>query len=118
MGTSPLCRRYSARVEPTDDRDAYLDSVLIGGREPVEIVVVDYDPQWRAHFSDHPAVRDDLDLRDWLRRSPQDRDRYATTKRALARRAWRDMNDYADAKTEVITEIRERARRALRGCGQ
>jgi len=28
-----------------DDRDAYLDRVLIGGREPVAITIVDYDEQ-------------------------------------------------------------------------
>lgn len=32
------------------DRDAYLDSVLIGGREQREIVIVDYDTAWPARF--------------------------------------------------------------------
>jgi GrpB-like predicted nucleotidyltransferase (UPF0157 family) len=32
------------------DRDRYLDSVLIGGREPVTVVVLDYDPAWPARF--------------------------------------------------------------------
>ncbi|MGV8978481.1 MAG: GrpB family protein [Cellulomonas sp.] len=31
-------------------RDDYLDEVLIGGRERVSIVVVDYDPGWSARF--------------------------------------------------------------------
>ena len=34
------------------DRDAYLDSVLIGGREPVAITVVDYDERWPGRFRD------------------------------------------------------------------
>jgi GrpB-like predicted nucleotidyltransferase (UPF0157 family) len=38
------------------ERDRYLDSVLIGGREPVTIVVVDYDPAWPALF-EHVKAR-------------------------------------------------------------
>jgi GrpB-like predicted nucleotidyltransferase (UPF0157 family) len=34
----------------TAERDRYLDSVLIGGREPVTIVVADHDPSWAARF--------------------------------------------------------------------
>jgi GrpB-like predicted nucleotidyltransferase (UPF0157 family) len=34
----------------SEERNAYLESVLIGGREPVNIVVQDYDPQWPARF--------------------------------------------------------------------
>ena len=33
-----------------DDRNNYLDAVLIGGREPASIVVVDYDDGWPARF--------------------------------------------------------------------
>ncbi|MET9021471.1 GrpB family protein [Actinopolymorpha sp. NPDC004070] len=35
---------------PDEERDAYLDTVLIGGREPVTIVVRDYDPAWPDRF--------------------------------------------------------------------
>jgi GrpB-like predicted nucleotidyltransferase (UPF0157 family) len=55
-------------------------------------------------------VRDYLDLRDWLRIDADDRDLYAETKRLLARKQWADMNDYADAKTEVVHDILARAR--------
>ena len=34
------------------DGDAYLDQVLIGGREPAAITVVDYDEQWPLHFQE------------------------------------------------------------------
>jgi len=178
----------------TDERDAYLDSVLIGGREPASIVVVDYDDAWPARYEvladrvrralgprvrglehigstavpglaakplidmlllvddvqdeaafippleaagfelrvrepDHrmfrtpqrdlhlhvyasgrPEARDYLDLRDWLRVSSDDRNLYATVKRRLAQQQWTDMNDYADAKTDVVLEILTRAR--------
>jgi GrpB-like predicted nucleotidyltransferase (UPF0157 family) len=48
-------------------------------------------------------------LRDWLRRNQEDRDLYARAKRQLASRAWTYMQQYADAKTEVIAGIMARA---------
>ena len=51
-------------------------------------------------------------LREWLKRSPEDRELYASTKRALAARDWEDMNRYAEAKTEVVQTILTRAREA------
>ena len=177
-----------------EDREEYLDRVLIGGREPASIRVVDYDEQWPKRFvgvaervrqvlgqealsiehigstsvpglaakpivdmlltvadvtaegayvpalesigfvlrvrepdhrmlrtsardvhlhvyePDRPEVRDYLDLRDWLRVDPGDREFYAATKRRLAQQQWNDTNDYADAKTDVIRDILSRAR--------
>ena len=179
-----------------EERDAYLEAVLVGGRERVDIVICDYDPQWPARFGavrdrvqqalgsnalliehigstavpglaakpiidvvvtvpdvereaeyvapleaagfelrvreaehrmlrtpardvhvhvygpGHPEVQACLDLRDRLRDSAEDRDLYASTKRELASREWSDMNDYADAKTDVIASILSRRRRA------
>ena len=181
-------------AEVDEEREAYLDSVLIGGREPAEISVVDYDERWPMRFHEidervrhalgedalgvehigstsvpglaakpivdvlltvadvnneaaylpalesagfllrvrepahrlvrtpardvhvhvyepgRPEVRDYIDLRDWLRVNAVDRERYAATKRTLAKQQWNDMNDYADAKTEVINELLGRAR--------
>jgi GrpB-like predicted nucleotidyltransferase (UPF0157 family) len=50
-----------------------------------------------------------LTFRDWLRGNAADRDLYGTTKLALARKEWRDVQDYADAKTAVIEKIMARA---------
>lgn len=61
---------------------------------------------------DDPAVADYLLLRDRLRRDADDRELYERTKRDLLTREWDDMNDYADAKTEVIEAIKARAREA------
>lgn len=36
--------------EEGENRDAYLDQVLIGGREPASVIVVDYDERWRQRF--------------------------------------------------------------------
>jgi GrpB-like predicted nucleotidyltransferase (UPF0157 family) len=177
-----------------EERDRYYEAVLIGGREPVAITVVDYDDRWPRHFvriaeqirralgrkaltiehigstavpglpakpiidvlltvaevhdetayvpelesigfamrvrepehrmlrtparnvhlhvyeANRPEVRNYLELRDWLRVDADDRARYAAEKRHLAQRQWRDMNDYADAKTEVINDILTSAR--------
>ncbi|HEY6635176.1 MAG TPA: GrpB family protein [Acidimicrobiia bacterium] len=44
-------------------------------------------------------------FRDLLRSSPTNRTRYETTKRALAEQSWTTVQDYADAKSEVIAAI-------------
>lgn len=48
-------------------------------------------------------------FRDRLRASPADRDLYERTKLALARKEWKRVQDYADAKTTIVEEIIERA---------
>ena len=48
-------------------------------------------------------------FRDWLRSDPDDRDLYARTKRDLATGQWTYIQQYADAKTEVVQEILARA---------
>ena len=50
-----------------------------------------------------------LGLRDWLRAHDDDRDRYAAVNRVLAARRWRSVQDYADAKSEVVEDILSRA---------
>lgn len=176
----------------SEDFDAYLDEVLIGGREPAEIVISDYDPSWPARFASererlasalggtaamiehigstavpglaakpvidilvtvnavepddryrsnveaggyvlrvsepdhrmfrtpardvhvhvwptsHEAVEQYLLLRDWLRYDEADRLLYEQRKLELAG-PWADMNHYAEAKSDVIAPILERA---------
>jgi GrpB-like predicted nucleotidyltransferase (UPF0157 family) len=48
-------------------------------------------------------------FRDWLRANDADRARYAETKRELAARDWRYVQQYADAKTVIVAEIMARA---------
>lgn len=50
-----------------------------------------------------------LRFRDWLRANEADRMLYAQTKRELASRVWKDIQDYADAKSAVVAEIMKRA---------
>lgn len=48
-------------------------------------------------------------MRDWLRRTPADVAFYAAAKKRLAERDWAYVQDYADAKSEVVAEILGRA---------
>ena len=83
------------------------------------------EPDWYEHrmFNDEahevnlhvfsagcPEIDQMLLFRDWLRNDSIDRDLYARTKRELARRGWKSMQDYANAKTAVVQEILARAR--------
>ena len=46
-----------------------------------------------------------LDFRDWLRCHQEDRDLYAAEKRRLSQQTWTYVQNYADAKSEVVAEI-------------
>jgi GrpB-like predicted nucleotidyltransferase (UPF0157 family) len=61
---------------------------------------------WRAASDDE---RRHLLFRNWLRENADDRTRYESVKRELAKHQWDDSNDYAQAKSEVIAEIMGRA---------
>ncbi len=50
-----------------------------------------------------------LRFRDWLRSRPEERDLYLAKKQELASRVWKHVQNYADAKSEVITAIMSRA---------
>jgi GrpB-like predicted nucleotidyltransferase (UPF0157 family) len=48
-------------------------------------------------------------FRDWLRQNPAERDLYAATKRELAAQSWAYVQNYADAKSEIVGGIVARA---------
>jgi GrpB-like predicted nucleotidyltransferase (UPF0157 family) len=56
-----------------------------------------------------PEIGRMLAFRDWLRTHDEDRLLYERTKRELAARDWKYIQHYADAKTEVVATIMERA---------
>jgi len=105
-------------VDDITAEEDYLDQLLDAGyvlrvREPAHRLVRTPDRDVQVHIREAAeATADYLLLRDHLRATPADRDLYERTKRALLEQDWPDMNAYADAKTDVITEIKERARRS------
>jgi GrpB-like predicted nucleotidyltransferase (UPF0157 family) len=70
-----------------------------------------YDPETNLHvFSEGcPELKRCRIFRDWLRISPSDRVLYAAVKSRLAQSDWDRVQDYADAKYDVIEEIMGRA---------
>jgi GrpB-like predicted nucleotidyltransferase (UPF0157 family) len=69
------------------------------------------DPDANLHVFSPGCVEIDrmLGFRDWLRTHDDDRLLYETTKRTLATQQWAYVQDYADAKSAVVEEIRIRA---------
>jgi GrpB-like predicted nucleotidyltransferase (UPF0157 family) len=63
---------------------------------------------WERHIS----------FRDYLRRNPVVAEQYASLKKELAAREWEDVNEYADAKTEFIKEIENKAKGKVGGAAQ
>ena len=60
-----------------------------------------------------PEIERLVAFRDRLRTNEADRDLYARHKQGLARRDWKYVQNYADAKTAIVEEILTRARPAL-----
>jgi len=102
-------------VEDSTDEASYLPDLEAAG-----YLFRVREPNWYQHRlfkGPHPAVNLHLfsigceeidrmlDLRNRLRESPQERERYEQAKRALAARTWQTVQDYADAKSDVIAEI-------------
>lgn len=56
-----------------------------------------------------PEIERMVAFRDWLRSNKEDRELYERTKRDLGDRQWQYVQNYADAKTEVVEQIIARA---------
>ena len=69
------------------------------------------DPRVNLHaFSaDCEEIQRMVAFRDWLRTHREDRTLYEREKRRLAEQTWATVQDYADAKTDVVREIVGRA---------
>lgn len=106
-------------VADSADEDAYAPGLRAQG-----YVLRVREPDWHEHRlfngpdtdvnlhvfgreSDEPGRM--LAFRDHLRADAQDRRTYAETKRRLAERTWRDVQHYADAKSDVVAAIMSRA---------
>ncbi len=118
LAAKPIIDIVVAVDDITAEED-YLDALLTAGyvlrvREPGHRLVRTPARDVHVHLYEQgdPAVDEYLLLRDHLRSDSGDRALYESTKRALLSRGWDDMNDYADAKTDVILAIKARARAA------
>lgn len=67
-----------------------------------------------VHSPASPEIERHLLFRDWLRDNDADRELYQTTKRELSTKGFTYIQEYADAKTAVVSEILARAAAAHR----
>ena len=111
-------------VADSSDEAAYVPTMEASG-----YVLHIREPKWHEHrlfkgpdtninlhvFSRGcPEIDRMLLFRDWLRSNPADLDLYLRTKRELAQREWKYVQNYADAKSAVVEEIIARALAARR----
>src|SRR5438067_734096 len=75
----------------------------------------DIDANVHVFSADCAEIDRMVRFRDHLRTSKTDRELYERTKRELAARRWRSVQDYADAKTEVVAQIFTRIEGGQRG---
>jgi GrpB-like predicted nucleotidyltransferase (UPF0157 family) len=118
LAAKPIVDIVVAVEDITAETD-YLDPLIAAGyelrvREPGHRLVRTPARDVHVHLYERgaPAIGEYLLLRDRLRSDADDRALYESTKRALLGTRWDDMNDYADAKTDVIVAIKVRARAA------
>jgi GrpB-like predicted nucleotidyltransferase (UPF0157 family) len=116
LAAKPIVDIVVAVADITAEED-YLDALLAAGyalrvREPGHRMVRTPERDIHVHIYErgNAAIDEYLLLRNHLRSNAADRALYESTKRALMSRQWNDMNAYADAKTDVILEIKARAR--------
>jgi GrpB-like predicted nucleotidyltransferase (UPF0157 family) len=106
-------------VADTTDEDAYVPRLEAIGyelriREPdwyEHRLLRGYDPPVNLHVFNPGCEELDrmLRFRDHLRTNAADRELYERTKRELAARRWKYVQNYADAKSEIVSEILARA---------
>lgn len=111
-------------VTDSADEESYLPHMEAAGyvlrvREPdwnEHRMVVDRAANVQVHVVSEgcPEIERWLSFRDRLRSGAADRALYERTKRELAARTWRFVQNYADAKGDVVEEIIARARRERR----
>jgi GrpB-like predicted nucleotidyltransferase (UPF0157 family) len=99
-------------VEDPDDEAAFAPALETAGyelrvREPGHRMFRTPARDVHVHVweDSDPEVARYLRFRDRLRASPEDRRAYEQLKRELATREWEDVNEYADAKGELIEAI-------------
>jgi len=102
-------------VEDSSDETSYKQKM-----EDAGYVLYIREPDWYEHRMFRPPTKnanihfysegcEEIQrvrvFRDWLRTHPNDRLRYEKVKRELAKQDWECLDDYAQAKTEVVESI-------------
>ena len=118
LAAKPVIDILLVVAEPADE-DAYVPPLERAGyrlviREPdwhEHRVLTGTEPRVNLHVHPpgSPEIARHLSFRDRLRADPADRELYERTKRQLASREWTYMQQYADAKSEVVEAILSRA---------
>ena len=111
-------------VESSADEKSYLPMLEAAG-----YLLRIREPDWHEHrmfkgpdtnINLHVFSQGDSEIermllfRDWLRENPTDRDLYLKTKRELAQKDWKYVQNYADAKSKEVESIIARARSSIR----
>lgn len=116
LSAKPIVDIVVAVVDITAEED-YLDALLAAGyelrtREPGHRLVRTPNRDVHVHVYErgNAAIDEYLLLRDRLRNDAEDRALYETVKQSLMTQHWDDTNDYADAKSDVIRAIKNRAK--------
>jgi GrpB-like predicted nucleotidyltransferase (UPF0157 family) len=109
-------------VPDSSDEATYLPPLVSAGYR-----LVIREPEWHEHrvfkgpdtninlhvlTTGSPEIERVVTFRDWLRSHDDDRLHYETTKRELAARNWPYIQNYADAKSEIVESIIAKARGA------
>jgi GrpB-like predicted nucleotidyltransferase (UPF0157 family) len=96
---------YVLRIREPDESNP-----LFTGTEPHRVFKgSEIDLNLHVWSKGSAEIERNLLFREWLRTSPDDRDLYQRVKLDLARQNWDNVQQYADAKTDVIEAIRQRA---------
>lgn len=114
LAAKPIIDILVVVADPTDEA-GYLPALQQAGYE-LRVREPKFDehrmlrtPERDVHIHIFPPQSEQvgryLAFRNQLRSNGQDRSDYEHAKRTLAKRAWEDMNDYADAKTEIVEAI-------------
>jgi GrpB-like predicted nucleotidyltransferase (UPF0157 family) len=108
-------------VADVTDEAAYVPDLEAAG---YRLVIREHEPDWYDHrvfkgpdtnVNLHTFSAGCIELermvgfRDWLRTHDDDRNLYEATKRDLVTRDWKFVQNYADAKTQVVEAIASRA---------
>jgi GrpB-like predicted nucleotidyltransferase (UPF0157 family) len=124
LRAKPIIDMLLVVAEPAAERD------YVRPLESVGYVLKIREPDWHEHrllkgpdtdinLHVHPPTSAEVNrcllFRDWLRANEDDRRLYEDTKLELAARRWTYVQDYADAKSDVVEEILARATAATEG---